>query len=39
MTDKEAHEAVMNKTWYKKVSEHDAPRLQLRGWVRHVRFL
>ena len=30
MTDKEAHEAVMNKTWFRKVSEHDAPRLQQR---------
>ena len=30
MSDKEAHEAVMNKFWFQKVSEHDAPRLQQR---------
>ena len=30
MNDKEAHEAVMNKTWFRKVSEHDAPPLQQR---------
>ena len=30
MSDKEAHEAVMNKSWFQKVSEHDAPRLQQR---------
>ena len=30
MNDKEAHEAVMNKSWFWKVSEHDAPRLQQR---------
>ena len=30
MNDKEAHEAVMNKTWFRKVSEFDAPRLQQR---------
>ena len=30
MSDKEAHEAVMNKTWFRKVSELDAPRLQQR---------
>ena len=39
MNDKEAHEAVMNKTWFRKVSEFDAPVVFSRGWVRHFRFL
>ena len=30
MSDKEAHEAVMNKSWFRKVSDLDAPRLQQR---------
>ena len=30
LTDMQAHEAVMNKTWFQKVAEHDAQRLQQR---------
>ena len=30
MSDKEANEAVMNKSWFRQVSELDAPRLQQR---------